>query len=192
MNSNEKDVRQCIIKAAIELMNEYPDIEKITVRQIAERAKVGVGSINYHFNSKDNLLSIAVRDVLAEMAVNLSKPTENLNLNPRDQLKTMLKELCNTSVTNEKLNQFMITHDIISGNMHALLYIIPVLKEIFKDKKEEIELRVIALQILQPLQVAAIAPTAFCMYSGYNLYDTAARNQFIDMLLDNLINEKKE
>ncbi|PXV95621.1 TetR family transcriptional regulator [Lachnotalea glycerini] len=192
MNRNEKDVRQCMIKATIELLNEIPDIEKITVRQIAKRAKVGVGSINYHFNSKDNLLSIAVRDVLAEMAINLSKPTANLNLNPRDRLKTMLKELCNAAVTNEKLTQFMVTHDILSGNMHALLYIIPILKEIFKDKKEEIELRVIALQILQPLQVAAIAPTAFCMYSSFNLYDKKARNQFIDQLLDNLINERKE
>ena len=188
MNNNEKDARERIIKAAIEILNEVSDIDKITVRQIAERAKVGVGSINYHFNSKDNLLSIAVGDVLAEMATGFSKQASNLNLKPVDWLKTMLKELCNVAVTNEKLIRFMATQGIMSGDMNASLYLIPALKEIFGVQKEEIELRVIALQILLPLQVGAIAPAAFRMYSGFDLYDTGARNQFIDMLIDNLVN----
>ncbi len=186
MNNNEKDARERIIKAAIEILNEVSDIDKITVRQIAERAKVGVGSINYHFNSKDNLLSIAVGDVLAEMATGFSKQAGNLK--PVDRLKTMLKELCNVAVTNEKLIRFMATQGIMSGDMNASLYLIPALKEIFGVQKEEIELRVIALQVLLPLQVGAITPAVFRMYSGFDLYDTGARNQFIDMLIDNLVN----
>lgn len=187
MNNNEKDVRERIINASIEILNEVSDIEKITVRQIAERAKVGVGSINYHFNSKDNLLSMAVGDVLAKMITGFSKQTKNSDSNPVEALKTMLKELCNVAVTNEKLIQFMVTQGIMSGDMHALLHLIPALKEIFRSEKEETELRVIALQILQPLQVAAITPAAFRMYSGFDLYNAEERNQFIDMLIDNLV-----
>ncbi|MGO1033510.1 TetR/AcrR family transcriptional regulator, partial [Clostridioides difficile] len=41
----------------LNLLNEVDDIEEITVRKIAERANVGVGLINYHFKTKDNLLS---------------------------------------------------------------------------------------------------------------------------------------
>lgn len=187
MNNKEKDARERIIRASIEILNEVSDIEEITVRQIAERAKVGVGSINYHFNSKDNLLSIAVGDILAEMAMGFSKQAGNLKLKPVDRLKTMLKELCNVAATNEKLIRFMATQAIMSGDMHASLYLIPALKEIYGAEKEEIELRVIALQILQPLQAGAIAPAEFRMYSGFDLYDTGARNKFIDMLIDNLV-----
>ncbi len=66
INHNKKDARVPIIKLAIEILSDVSDIDKITVRQIAERTKVEVGFINYPFVSKDTLLSIAVGTVLAE------------------------------------------------------------------------------------------------------------------------------
>lgn len=77
---------------AIEILNEVSDIEKITVRQIAERAKVGIGTINYRFNSKDNLLSFAVGEVMANKINKFLKPQQNSHLDPVENLKTMLKE----------------------------------------------------------------------------------------------------
>lgn len=55
--------------------------------------------------------TIAVGDVLAEMAKGFSKQAGNL-IEPVDRLKTMLKELCNVAVTNEKLIRFMATQGI--------------------------------------------------------------------------------
>ena len=63
MVAREQDVREKIIHAATELLGELSDVEKVTVRQIAERADVAIGSINYHFKSRDNLLGIAVGDI---------------------------------------------------------------------------------------------------------------------------------
>lgn len=190
MTKKDQDARERIIQAATEILNEVSDIERITVRQIAARANVGVGSINYHFNSKDNLLIIAVGDVLAKMATGFLEQKNNMDKEPIERLKSMMKELCNVAVTNEKLIQFMLIQGILNGDMHTPLYLIPVLKEIFGTEKEEIELRIIALQILHPIQVAGISPAVFRMYSGIDLYDTVARNKFIDMLIANLINQK--
>ncbi len=192
MNEKDQDARERIIQAATEILNEVSDIERITVRQIAERANVGVGLINYHFNSKYNLLNMAVGDVLTKIARGFLEQKNNMNMEPVERLKSMVKELCNAAVTDEKLIQFMLTQGILNGNMQAPLYLIPVLKEVFGTEKEEIELRIIALQILQPIQVAGISPAVFRMYSGIDLYDMAARNQFIDILISNLINQRNQ
>ena len=50
-----EDEKEVIIKATTELIQENDgNITKITSRRIAERAGVGLGLINYHFESKEN------------------------------------------------------------------------------------------------------------------------------------------
>ena len=180
MTKKEQDARERIISSAIEILYEVSDIEKITVRQIAERANVGIGTINYHFNSKDNLLSFAIGEVMANRVNEFLKPQKNSHLDPVENLKTMLKEVCSVAVANKKLVQFMLAKIISDGDMKTPLYFMPFLKE-------EIELRVIALQILQPIQLAGISPASFLMYSGVDFYDENDRNKFIDMLVNNVI-----
>lgn len=189
MAKRDQEAKERIIRIATELLLDTPEqIDRITVRQIAELANVGIGSINYYFGSRDNLLSLAIGGILAKMADRFLDQMNNSDLMPVDRLKSMVKELCNVAVANETLIQFTLTQGIINGDMHTPLYLVPILKQIFGSKKEEIELRVIALQILHPIQIAGIAPAEFRMYSGIDLYDTAARNNYIDMLIDNLVN----
>jgi len=182
---DDKDSRDRILKAAEEILAEVSEVEKITVRQIAERANVGIGLINYHFKSKDNLLSIAVGDAMAKMAVNFTKP--NSSLKPARRLKVMLKELFSYAENYEKLMQFSLTHSILNGEMEAELFLIPILKEIFGDKKDEMQLRIIAMQILLPLQAAGVDPSSFRVYSGIDLKSDEQRNDLIDTLVDNLV-----
>ena len=62
---NTKDVKERIIKATTELIEESDgNTDSITARKIAERAGVALGLINYHFNNKDNLISICVQRIL--------------------------------------------------------------------------------------------------------------------------------
>lgn len=190
MAKNKQDARNRIIAAATEILNEASDIDKVTVRQISERANVGIGTINYHFNSKDNLLSIAVGNIMANMIEKFMKPQKDLNLEPAEKLKTMLKGVCKIGVSNNKLIQFMLTQSILNGDMQTPLYLVPFLKEIYGNEKTEIEMRVIALQILQPIQIAGISPSELLMYSGVDFYNDEERNKFIDMLIDNVIGDK--
>lgn len=189
MNSSDQDARNRIIKAAIEILDEVTDVDKITVRQVAERANVGTGLINYHFKTKDNLLSIAVGDVMAKMATGFITPGNYSDLEPVPKIKTMLKELCSFAEHHEKLLQFTVTHGILNGDMQTPLFLVPVLREIFGGRKDEIHLRIIALQILLPIQVTGICPSAFHFYSGIDLHNEAQRNNFIDTLIDNLVKQ---
>lgn len=189
MNRDEQDARNRIINTAIEILDEVIDPDKITVRQIAERANVGIGLINYHFKTKDNLLAIAIGDVMAKMAADFNTPRNYVDSEPISKLKTMLKELFSFAERHEKLLRFTVTHGVLNGDMEAQLFLIPVLREIFGDQKDEIHLRIIALQILLPIQVVSISPSAFHLYSGIDLYNEGQRNKFIDTLVENLVKQ---
>lgn len=192
MNNNDKDTKNRIIKTAIEILDEVTDVDKITVRQVAERANVGVGLINYHFKSKVNLLSIAVGEVMAKMATGFLTGDNYFDLEPVPKLKKMLKELCNFVGPHEKLLQFMLAQGIMNGDMQAPLFLVPVLREIFGEQKDEMDLRIIALQIILPIQVTSISASSFHLYSGINLHDEVQRNNFIDNLIDNLVLCRKD
>lgn len=188
MTHEEQDAKNRIIRAAIEILNEVSDAEKVTVRQVAERANVGVGLINYHFGTKDKLLAIALGDVMAKMAGSLAHHDSNPHLDPVARLKAMLKELYEFAERHEKIMKFLLTHGILNGNMQTPLFLIPALKDIFGDTIDEIKIRIIALQIILPIQVTSLSPMEFHMYSGIDLHQEAQRNHFIDNLVDNLVN----
>lgn len=185
---NESEARDRIIQATIELLKEVSEVENVTVRIIAQRANVGVGLINYHFHSRDNLLSIAIGSLMAKMAIDLREEQSVNEDSPTDRIRKMLKTLYSFGEKHEKLIQFLLTHGIVNGDMDAALYLVPMLKEIFGSQKDEIQLRIIALQILLPIQVASISPSAFHHFTGIDLHNIKQRDNFIDTLVNNLLN----
>lgn len=188
MNTADQDARQTLINITKALLEEQNDIESITVRLIAERAGVGTGLINYHFKSKDNLLSIAIGDVMAEAIRSFTSAGMNAELDPVAKLKRLLKELFLIICRNKKLMRFILSQEIMEGNLKTALYLIPLLKEIFGTQKNDMELRIIALQIIHPIQVTGLNIEAFYMFSGIDLNDEEQRNTFIDTLINNLVN----
>lgn len=189
MSTNEQDARQSIIDIVRTMIDETDDIEKITTRQIAKRAGVGIGLINYHFKSKDNLLSIAIGDVMTKIICNFTKDKTHPGLHPREKLKMMLKELSSLAGSDQKLIQFILTRELLGGNMQTALHLVPLLKEIFGSAKDDTQIRVIALQILHPIQVTVLNHDSFHMYSGIDLTEADQRNHFIDVLIDNITSE---
>ena len=181
------EAKNRIIAAVRELIAEGEDLHSITIRQVAERAKVSIGLINYHFDSKDDLLSIAISGYMAEMASGYAAPGVTSDLNPAQQLKAMLKNLYHFAAQHEQLMTFTITQNLLRGEMQTPLFLVPLLKQVFGDEKDDMQLRIIALQILFPLQIASINPAAFLLYAGIDLHDEPQRNHLIDLLVDQLL-----
>ncbi|RDB63835.1 TetR/AcrR family transcriptional regulator [Gordonibacter sp. 28C] len=183
--------RDRIVQAAKELLDEATDIDNITVRDIAQRADVGTGLVNYHFGSKDALLGIAIGDTMThviEKAAQAGRPSES----PREHLKNMLEELCDIAMENRKLMQFVLTQSVTGGDTDTPLRLVPFLRNLFGEYADERKLRVIALQIIHPLQVAALSPEAFKAYSGFDLEDAESRRRYLALLVDNLTAPAKE
>lgn len=77
----------------------------------------------------------------------------------------------------------------IQGNIQTPLYYVPLLREIYKDQKDEIELIIIALQLHSILQITFLRSSAFQLYTGIDIYNKSQRDKFIDTCVNNLINK---
>lgn len=190
MGVNDQEARERIIRVVKEMMEEDLDLEKLTVRQIAERAEVGIGLINYYFKSKDKLISLAVGDVMAIMVSDYISGEANSDPDPINRLKTMLKALYGFGEKYSKYVNYLIAHTLLEGDLGAAMMLIPKLKDVFPHK-DEFELRILALQILLPIQITGLNPGAFHLYSGIDLRDAGQRNTYIDRLIDNLLDVRK-
>ncbi len=56
MSNDKNDTRTRILEAAAEIIGRERNLN-LTIREVAARADVNIASINYHFQSKENLLS---------------------------------------------------------------------------------------------------------------------------------------
>jgi AcrR family transcriptional regulator len=190
MTAPELDPKKRILQAAMELLNEQ-EPETITVRQIAERAQVGVGLINYHFQTRDNLLNEAVGGSMGEVAAQWLQANEGKQDDPVLRLKNLLKETSNIGVRFPAQLRVSISFELQHGNFSVAQMLIPILREIFGMTKSEKELRVLAFQIITPLQLASIRNDAFRAYAGIDLFNEEQRNAMIDMLIDNILTTKE-
>lgn len=59
------DNKETIIQATIDLINEKGEqMNDITVREICQKANVGLGLVNYHFGNKDKLIELCVERIV--------------------------------------------------------------------------------------------------------------------------------
>lgn len=187
MNSNDDNAKDKIIKITMDMLNEVDEPDKITVRQIAQRANVGIGLINYHFQSKENLLFKAVSDTMSTLAKELQKSKDGKPENPVEKLKLMLKELVDFAIRYNKLSLILVSHTIQQGNMEVPLYLVPILKDIYGSTKDEIEIRIIALEIVSTLQVAYMNSQKFQLYIGMDINNKLQRDKLIDTVINSII-----
>lgn len=188
----ERDARSRILGATIELIEEGERVADLTVRRIAERAAVGIGLINYHFGTKDELIQESVRIAIAEAIARWHQAIGPAPRTAEGRLRKMLKATARFLVEHPALSRLSIEHDLqhpcADDNTSATLAgLLPVLRDVLGAKLSEGELRAAALQLVAPLQVAFLRGVAARPLVGVDLHDAAARDAFVDRLIDRIL-----
>ncbi len=71
-----EEIKERIIRATLEVMQESGgEVAQITTREIAQKAGVGNGLINYHFKTKENLITICVQRVIEDVVMGFEPGT---------------------------------------------------------------------------------------------------------------------
>lgn len=187
MKKEEKNAKERILGATVEILAETDEVDSITVRQIADRAEVGIGSINYHYRSKENLLNEAVVSLMGDQAAVWYEPQEEAGIDPVERLKMLLKDTADIAFRYPKLSRITITHALLHGSMEPAQLILPILRDIFGRSKDEKELRLIAFQLITTTQAIFLRASEFRLYSGVNIFDDFQRKETIDFLVDSII-----
>lgn len=177
-----KDGRERILTEAYKLLLELKDPNKVTVREVAKRACVGVGLINYHFKSKDSMLMEALGLALKSVAERWRDDETLATTDPKNGLKRMLIELMEMGADQLYFIQLAAKYELTEGLINTPLYLLPYIMNL--TGLDERRSKLLAFSMICAIQSASLRQEAFRHYLGYDLARAEDRGHFIDFLID--------
>ncbi len=187
MARGDLDVRERIVRAALAVLDEVDDVQRVTVRRVAARAGVAVGAINYHFGSRDDLLNEAVTGEMERLAERWTGGFGRYERDPVEGLRATLKGIAAVVARYPKYARISVAHELLRGDLGTARLLLPALREALGPTRSELDLRVIALQLTAPLQVAVLRSSVFRSFTGVEVQDDRARDALVDALVNNLV-----
>jgi AcrR family transcriptional regulator len=161
--------------------------EAITTRRIAKRADVGVGLINYHFQTKERLLY----QILMSLTHEISRRWQRMRRDGGDpvaMLQIILHEIVRLFKRYPAYAHLVIDHDLAHGELPGSRAILPILREVAPPHKPEWQLRALAFHFVVGLEVAFIRhDEAFEPFTRIDLYDDAQRDAYFDLLIEQMV-----
>jgi AcrR family transcriptional regulator len=107
------NIKENIIEVTTELIRQSGgDINDITIRMIAEKANVGTGLINYHFQSKENLITLCVQRIIENVVMEFS-PLDRHYQNDRERLTDWAIQVFDFLFENKAISRISILGDLL-------------------------------------------------------------------------------
>lgn len=187
----ENDAKERLVDVTIRMICEGKKPSEITVKDITERAELGNGMVNYHFQSKDKLIQIAVKKVINCATKKLgNKIKEKESFPAIERLDFILKEIVNFIAENPEISKIAILDDLENNQMTAHLLSSDesynkCLKELYGDThKFWIKNYLIAGYI----NYIFLKAENIKKEMGFDFYNKEERESAIDNLIHDLVN----
>lgn len=186
-------VKEKIIAVTIDLIQGGSgDIEKITTRCIAKQAGVGIGLINYHFQSKDQLIEICVQRIICNV-IETFKPDIDSEANPIKSLKKVAKLVIDFLIENSSVSRISILGDMnnprsIDNTMKTAMGFLGSIKN-YNVSLEEKKLLIFSLTSI--LQTCFLRKATTEESFGFDFNNKQERDVFIDFIIDRLFEGSK-
>ncbi len=188
MENESIDAKERILNTVIGMLMEGTDVSKITIRAISEQAGVNSALINYYFQTKENLLIKAVEACMLKLS-DMIYEKDTQNEPPADRVKRIIKNMASFSLSHYALAEFAISVELKNGCFYSTQSIMYMLKRIYQTTKTDVEIKLMALQLIAPLQVILLKPKEYQGYLQEDIFDEIKRNELIDMMVDNIMKE---
>lgn len=185
MNSEGKSTKEKIFQAVLELIAKEDDIANITTRQIAEKANVNLALINYHYGSKENLLS-QVAEIKMGNIINQVLEYNSSDENAAARLKKLLNAAADFSFKHNEIFRISVTGELKEGCKNTCALVMPLLKEILTNKSES-DLKIVALQLMLPFHYVVLYPEKYKDYLNTDFFDKQQRTQMINKMTDSIL-----
>lgn len=184
------NLKEAIICATTELIQECNgDVNKITLRKISERAGVGLGLINYHFGSKEQLIVLCVQRIINNAVMCFSPDKKNYSgkdgLEDKERLEDWAKQVYDFLFDNYAISSISILGDmqnyqVKSNSVYTQKgFLMAIQNELGEEKK-----RLVTFMLTSAMQVAFLSGDASKEILGYNLRNKCERDQFVESLVE--------
>lgn len=191
MEPPETEPRERILQAAVQLLQEQGDASRVTVRRIAALAGVGVGLVNYHYRSKEDLLDAAFGRILAQQARPWLEARPEMAGPPLARLKQLARQIGETALDFPRLARPGIERAALNARFETALAVLPLLREHFGARKGELELRALALALVSALLVAFLRLDEAAAFVGLDPRDRARLAALSDLIIEQVLGEEE-
>ncbi len=184
MGNHEKS-KLTIIEATTELLKEYNgDTKRITSRLIAKRAGIGLGSINYFFGSKENLITECIQriihNILTGFTPEITDPAKEDGLSDQDRLLSWASQTFDFLFENQAIAKISILNDMQGYSTGSnSVYTQKGFALAIKSSQSEAAKKLLVFILVSSLQTAFLAKDAAKELLGYDLYHKTERDLFI-------------
>jgi AcrR family transcriptional regulator len=191
----ENDAKERLIDVTIKMICQGKRPSEITVKDITETAELGNGMVNYHFQSKDNLIRVAVKKVMNCATNKLGeKMKANENESPTKRLTIILKEVVNFIGNNSEISKIAILDDLENnqGTAHLLSSeetYNKCLKDLYGDNMNKLLIK--NYLIAGYINYIFLKAEKIKNETGFDFYNREDREKAIETLVDELVNCKK-
>ena len=192
------EIKQKIIEATMKIIEESDgDINNITARKIAQNSGVALGLINYHFGSKENLISECCRQIINDMLLGMVPGkvdyTADDGLSDMERLISFASQTFDYIYSNSSMVKISILSDFkdykADGNSaFTQMGFQLALRGNFPEKRK----RLIAFSLASIMQSAFLAGDNAKAITGYDLKTKKQRDGFIRDTVTMLMSETEE
>ncbi len=184
MKDKEK-VKETIINATTELIEQSGgEVKSITARAIADKSGVALGLINYHFESKENLIAICVQRIINKVLMSFAPDkkdyTETDGLTDKQRLTSFAQQTFDFLFDNYAIIKISILSDFkdykpICNSVYTQMGFRLALRGNISENKKQL----IAFSLTSTMQAAFLSGENSKQVTGYNLFEKSERDMFV-------------
>lgn len=180
--------KEKIIEVTIALIQKANgEVHKITTRIIAKEAGVGIGLINYHFESKNKLIEICVQRIISDV-IKSFKPDVNDELSSINRLKKVTKMVASFLIENPSVSKISILGDmnepkILDNTMKTVNGFLSSMGDYNIPKEEKM---LLSFGLTSILQGSFLRKDTIKESFGFDFNNKKERETFVDFIIDRL------
>ena len=187
------EVKEKIIEATICLISESNgDVTTIDIRTIADKAQVGTGMINYHFQTKENLIDICVERMIGRFVFKI--PPSTLEQAPVPRLKRTAEQVFDLLMDNPAISRisFLSDHKNPKTNDNTVKSTLGIHKVLSDFEIPEKERFVLAFALMSIIQTLFLRKDQSGELFGYDVNVKQQRDEMLEMLIDSMFRRFEE
>lgn len=185
---NKKDIKEHIIEVTTILIEEYGgDTKKITARLIAEKAGIGLGLINYHFGTKDNLITACVQSIIGKVISDFD--VEKKYMSDKERLIAIAINVFDFLFEHPAISRISILGDFnnYTQNCNSIRSQKGFMLSLTETRADN-DKAMIAFILTSAMQVAFLGSDMVKMILGYDFTLPEDRANYIEQLVSTLLN----
>ncbi len=181
-----KDIKQKIIQETIRLMEAKDSrLMDITVRDICHEAGISISQINYHFQTKDNLIAQCVQVMIGDVIQRFGAASAAVNASSAvEKLRMMLTGTFDFLYNNENISKISILTDhqkphANDNTAQTIRAYRPLVEEALMEKGLPFDAGMMTAMIVLDFQGAFLRTDVIKAEMGVDLREAGVRRQWV-------------